>query len=624
MGKGTIISGGDNGLYQVQINYNRTRYDAQIARYVTLRASLVTASAAEPDSHKKALIDLQILSVDKASAYLTAAMPDDNTVAAWCADLTEDLSGSVGTIEVPGELVSLIIQPGYDGNAVYDEARDGQVMPTISQTSEGAYYNLAMLPGWQKWMPISRYGTIDSITNDVADVTLETTTSSQQSLVINQEPTLYDVDIEYLDCNGAAFEVGDEVLVLFTGQDWESPKIVGFKDNPQPCGGPYILIEAYWIRDDHYPHYSAPTKWKDISKVFVWDLGNNAYAVISDGAGGTVDFPADLAGPVSTFLGEFINTGGPLLTVESTGPSVPAAPSISLGCTTYPTCPHDDWTCSDSDSTVGSSVSYNGGSYYRSRSESRDVEENCDGIDYYFNSVDLAEFDFYNLGNVLELRNNSEFTAGYLQPNPGNTYGEVGTVARDQDRTITDVGTPTTYNRAIRYTIDHDLQLSLGYLNIEKSVSLEGYSNSDTSPASDEIKDNDPYNYKGYGPDVKQSIRGYFSDTTMISWVCSVYNSYNQYSGSVHTPEELILVNDLAFDITIRTGYDDSDPATGYASRTDGATPEIFASNNTAMKVGFTDLRDWAAANIPYALDAYGRELEIYDVHIVFNAEIYE
>ena len=32
MGKGTIISGGTDGQYQVQKNYDRTAYDAEIAR----------------------------------------------------------------------------------------------------------------------------------------------------------------------------------------------------------------------------------------------------------------------------------------------------------------------------------------------------------------------------------------------------------------------------------------------------------------------------------------------------------------------------------------------------------------------------------------------------------------
>ena len=32
MGKGTIISGGTDGQYQVQKNYNRTAYEAELAR----------------------------------------------------------------------------------------------------------------------------------------------------------------------------------------------------------------------------------------------------------------------------------------------------------------------------------------------------------------------------------------------------------------------------------------------------------------------------------------------------------------------------------------------------------------------------------------------------------------
>lgn len=260
MGKGTIISGGTNGLYQVQVNYNRARYDAQLARFATLRAALVLAEAAEPDVQKKALITLQIMSVDKAADFLTVAMPADTTVPAWCADLTEDLSGIVGTLEIPGEPTHIQIQPGYNGNAAYNGTRDGQVMPTVSMNASQAYYNLAMLPGWQKWMPLSRYATITGISGDTASVVLDTGTSSQQDLDINQNTTLSGAPIDYMDCDGAAFEIGDEVLIVFTGQDWSVPRIVGFKDSPKPCGD-LILIKFRVLSGAWYAIvYSAMTQ----------------------------------------------------------------------------------------------------------------------------------------------------------------------------------------------------------------------------------------------------------------------------------------------------------------------------------------------------------------------------
>ena len=45
---------------------------------------------------------------------------------------------------------------------------------------------------------------------------------------------LTDVPIEYMDCNSGAFADGDEVLIEFTNQDWDQPKIIGFKERPTP------------------------------------------------------------------------------------------------------------------------------------------------------------------------------------------------------------------------------------------------------------------------------------------------------------------------------------------------------------------------------------------------------
>ncbi|MFB9353148.1 hypothetical protein ACFFUA_38130, partial [Streptomyces heliomycini] len=91
------------------------------------------------------------------------ALPALRQVDAWCADLTEDLAGDVGTAEVPGEAKQVLVHPGHDGAATYDQARDGALQPALSSTPAGVFYNLAMLPGWQKWRPTYRIATITSI-----------------------------------------------------------------------------------------------------------------------------------------------------------------------------------------------------------------------------------------------------------------------------------------------------------------------------------------------------------------------------------------------------------------------------------------------------------------------------
>jgi hypothetical protein len=200
---------------------------------------------------EKEIAVLKKVALEKRKAYLQGVdVPDGPVVAAWCADLTEDLSGEVGTIEIPGERESVNIQPGYDGNAAYNAARDGQLQPAIAGTPESAFYNLALLPGWQKWKPTYRFGTVTAIDGDICDVSLEAATSSQQNMNINQSVTLSNVPIEYMTCNGAAFSEGDGVIVEFEGQDWNSPKVIGFKDNPKPCGWQFSLMRMDGIRVD--------------------------------------------------------------------------------------------------------------------------------------------------------------------------------------------------------------------------------------------------------------------------------------------------------------------------------------------------------------------------------------
>jgi hypothetical protein len=145
------------------------------------------------------------------------------------------LTGGVGTIEVPGELPLINIQPGYGGNAVYDATRDGQLQPAIANTPFGTAFNWALFPAWQKHMPMFRYGTISNLSGDTCTVTLDEADSSEQGLDVNLLSVLDNVPIDYMYCNGSAFTNGDEVLVEFTDQDWNSPVVIGFKKEPVEC-----------------------------------------------------------------------------------------------------------------------------------------------------------------------------------------------------------------------------------------------------------------------------------------------------------------------------------------------------------------------------------------------------
>lgn len=313
MGLGEIISGGENGQYQVKLIFDKTNYNALLAalnaripeletlildieaeifqieldisilnsNIVSVRSEIENIIAERatypPESEEykeldglltqkeqelnnlisqknkkyaernvkrrdKSIRELEKSSLEKKKQYIILNFPSDETLSAWCADLTENLSGNVGTIEIPGERGTVLIQPGYEDNAVYNLSRDGQIQPTIAANPYQTYYNLAMFPGWQKWKPTFRFGTITSIDydNDLASVTLDNALSSQQALDINQSNALENVPVEYMQCNSVAFEVDDEVVIRFE-YDWNTPKIIGFKDNPAYCAW-----EEYW------------------------------------------------------------------------------------------------------------------------------------------------------------------------------------------------------------------------------------------------------------------------------------------------------------------------------------------------------------------------------------------
>ncbi len=191
----------------------------------------------------------------------------ERTQSAWCADLTEDLTADaeVGTIEIKGESEQILVQPGYGGNAVYDQDRDGQLMPAGLATPAQSFYNYAMLPGWQKWAPTYRVGKIKDLDGDNCTVILDSARSAAQALDINQATELTDVPIRYMNCNGRAFEVGDRIVVEFEGQEWDNPKVIGFEEEPQKCDSEFLTVRV---------------TGEGVDLGFVWDIAENNYAVI--------------------------------------------------------------------------------------------------------------------------------------------------------------------------------------------------------------------------------------------------------------------------------------------------------------------------------------------------------
>ena len=288
MGKGRIITHEGDGQYTVAILHDRAAVDAEltqlsvdIAEIQDLKSELDAKLAEAKTAHEDALaalndaiatrdddgnIDREVVT-EKTVAAVTAeqayriakidvdecagrlvdaqqrqaelqALPDEPEVTAWCADYSLELTGDVATAEVPGEPRIVLVRPGFEDDAQWMPERDGQLVHRAGMQPHQVFFNAAILPGWQKWKPTYRLGTINNIGGDTADVILDAETSSADGLSIDPPDGLAinDVPIHYMDCDAIAFEAGDRVLVQFAGQDLTNPVVIGFEADPRPCG----------------------------------------------------------------------------------------------------------------------------------------------------------------------------------------------------------------------------------------------------------------------------------------------------------------------------------------------------------------------------------------------------
>lgn len=284
MGKAQIIVNLGEGLYQAMITYNTTLPAARKAALETRRPGLEQQlsvaettrqiaetnvnqaqaelnqlieqlSAATPETApairtaivekqsvskqlgeiltaarlEKSRISLDLSQVTTEIARIEALLSVEDTRNIWCADYSTGLTGQVDTIEINGEPEQILIAPGGAGEPV------ALLTSAEAMTTANWARNFALHPYWQKWKPTYRTGLIISKSEDTATVSLDNAVSSYHDLPINQDVILSDVPIQYLNCNGLAFEVGDAVVVRLTGQDWNSPVVIGFKYYPEIC-----------------------------------------------------------------------------------------------------------------------------------------------------------------------------------------------------------------------------------------------------------------------------------------------------------------------------------------------------------------------------------------------------
>jgi hypothetical protein len=246
-----LIASLAGGLPPGQSRANTAAYRFEVTQLASLRKQ-----------HAPLRIRLEALKFDRAQAarrvaYWTAFNPIE-TRQAWCTDFTEDASAGalVATMDIPGESNLIVLAPGCRSPG----PADGELTARELMSPAQAYLNAAILPGWQKFKPTYRWGTITAISysGNTCNVSLFDSRSSAQRLRVNQASTLSDVPIVYGTCNALAFEVGDRVVVQFLGQNWNTPRVVGFVDNPKPCTTWPIV--AVTLRFDDFDIASNPTR----------------------------------------------------------------------------------------------------------------------------------------------------------------------------------------------------------------------------------------------------------------------------------------------------------------------------------------------------------------------------
>jgi hypothetical protein len=147
------------------------------------------------------------------------------------------VGGLVALGEINGEPGPLTVILQHVNEA--DAAPFGYMRARELATPEQAFFNVSILPGWQKFKPTVRWGTLLSVDYEAQtfDVALAPAPSSAQGLGVNQAGVLLSVARDAI-LEGAAgmdiysFMPGDAVVVRFLEQAWGQPRVVGFLSNP--------------------------------------------------------------------------------------------------------------------------------------------------------------------------------------------------------------------------------------------------------------------------------------------------------------------------------------------------------------------------------------------------------
>lgn len=275
MGKATIISEQGAGLYTIQPEWNKSLALSRIAkleeentaidaRLSTIDGEITTAetefyyasdvlqaailnqapeseieakqrdmltkqAAVEQLKQTKSFLQLRKTANVKQIEFIQQMTATPAQVQAWCADYTEGLTGTVGTVEIGRKDTPPIINPG----GTFAQGADGQLVPLMSQSPAATFYNLAMLPGAAKWKPRYRTGTAGNINRAANSMDIAIDPLVISGIQCDEAATLTGVPVDYMTCNASVFENGDSVLVEYDPAS--TAKVVGFVTNPRQC-----------------------------------------------------------------------------------------------------------------------------------------------------------------------------------------------------------------------------------------------------------------------------------------------------------------------------------------------------------------------------------------------------
>ncbi len=225
MGEAFIVKNLGEGLYKIKIDKNKALCEKRIAE--------IDALIAESDPKYKKILE-------KKKTKFLKLLAEDVEKTVWCADLSTGLEDQVETIEINGEGEMINLEPKSPGFSSLDKSL---LTPLEIMTPAQAAFNFALQPAWQKFKPTHRYGQIVSIENGLCNVDLFPVKNSITGGNTNIEEHLKDVPVKYMSCNSSAFSVNDVVIIEFENQNWETPKIIGFKNNPRACEA-FLLIST--------------------------------------------------------------------------------------------------------------------------------------------------------------------------------------------------------------------------------------------------------------------------------------------------------------------------------------------------------------------------------------------